>query len=376
MRKRKTGPSRELIVASAVTGLVVVVAVAIVIARMGRSQPQTSSTPSALPLVSIPPPPSPAPAFTAMPEGPLPTTLDYVQPVRTKTVLNQIDLTTGRIRRLFETPGDSGIFPSRTGDNVAYVMKRTSSGKEFPPGADMQGTPVVHVHNLRTGRDIEVGEGFRPVWSWDGSRLAAYRSTPQETEIVAMAMADPHLRPVTPPGPNWAILGWAGDRLLLFGYPLRLFVADLEGTLRQIPSPDATTRDPSPDGRWIFSVSHQGDAVFQPVGSRKTVVIDLGPWQLGQSYWTGNDLVVVAAATGTEIDAPSTVLVLDPATGSMLQVPNTQGAVTAFPALDGASFVLARGKVAPTWKLWTCRLSGDCTRSGDVRIGVAPVRAG
>ena len=65
---------------------------------------------------------------------------------------------------------------------------------------------------------------------------------------------------------------------------------------------------------------------------------------------------------------------LDPANGSVLQVPHTQGAVAAFPAPDGASFVLARGKAPPTWKLWTCRLSGWCTRAGDVRIGVVPVQ--
>jgi hypothetical protein len=375
-RTRKTGPSRELIVAIAVTGLVVVVAVAIVIARMGGSQPQTSSTPSALPLVSIPPPPSPAPAFVAAPKGTLPKSLAYVQVEPKRTVLNQIDLATGKITELFATPGQSGIFASPNGDTVAYVMVRTASGKEVPAQAGREGTRVIHVRNLQTGADVEVGEGSRPGWSWDGTHLAAYQSTPQGVRVVAMTLADPHLRPVTPPGPVWTILGWADDRLLLFGYPLRLYTAGLDGTLEQIPSPDATTRDPSPDGRWIFSVSHQGDAVFQPLGTRDTVVIDLGPWQLGQSYWTRNDLVVVAAATGTEIDAPSAVLVLDPATGSMLEVPNTQGAVAAFPAPDGASFVLARGKFPPIWKLWTCRLSGDCTRSGDVRIGVALVRAG
>lgn len=345
------------------------------IARVAApSEQQASPAPTPPPLVSIPPPPTPAPPFTAAPSGPLPVTLDYLQPEQTGTVLNRLDLRTGRSTQLFTAPGQSGIFAPSIGDNVAYVMVRTSSGEEVPLGPGAQGTQVIHVRDLRTGRDIEVGEGFKPVWSWDGTRLAAYRATPKGTEVVAMTMKDPRLRPVTPPGTNWTILGWAGDRILVFGNPFRLYLVSLDGAHEQIPTPDATIRDPSPDGRWVFAISHQGDAVFQPLGERTPVVIDVGRWQLGNSYWTQNDLVVAAAATGTQIDAPSTVLVLDPATGSMLAVPNTQGAVAAFPAADGASFVLARGKFPPTWKLWTCRFSGTCTRAGHVRMGVAPVQ--
>jgi hypothetical protein len=378
--KRKSGPSREQVFALVTAAVLVAVVGAFVIARVAapseqQASPAPTPPPTPPPLVSIPPPPTPAPSFTAAPRGPLPTSLAYVQLEQTGSVLNSIDLTTGRVRRLFRTPG--AIAAPASGDNVAYPMVRTASGKEVSPSPSAQGTEVIHVRNLRTGRDVDVGEGSRPMWSWDGTRLAAYRAAgPNLTEVVAMTMQDPHLRPVTPPGSDWTIIGWAGDRLLIFGIPLRLYLAGLDGTLEQIPSPDATTRAPSPDGRWVLSVSHTGDAVFQHPGSAHPVVVDLGPWQLGASYWTENDLVFAAAATGTQLDAPSTVLVLDPANGSMLRVPDTQGAVTAFPAPDGASFVLARGKRPPTWKLWTCRLDGVCRWAGDVRIGVTPVQAG
>jgi hypothetical protein len=157
---------------------------------------------------------------------------------------------------------------------------------------------------------------------------------------------------------------------MLFGLPLRIYLASMDGTLQQLPTPNGEIREPSPDGRWVFAIAH-GDAVFMRTGGSDPVVIDLGPWQLGIAHWTHDDLVVGAAATGTQVSAPSTALVLDPATGSMFRVPHTQGAVRAFPAPDGRSFVLARGKHPPTWKLWSCSYDGSCRRSGDVKIAVA-----
>jgi hypothetical protein len=356
-------------------GLGAVAAVALIVAIVinvgsGPSGTEPQPSVSTAPLVSIPPPPAVAPSPHAIPnDGQLPNTMTYLEPSDTGTLVKRIDLRTGRISTLFTAPGGQVALPV-TGDRAAYVVSTPAPGPA-PSGSPTPALPIVHVVDLRTGEDVSVGEGSGPVWSADGTHLAAIRQTPQGPEIVAMTTSDPQLRPITPWATEWTILGWAGDRVLLFGLPLRMYLASMDGGLQQLPTPNAEIHDPSPDGRWVFAVSGQGDAVFLRLGQSEPVVVDLGPWQLGNAHWTDNDLVVAAAATGTQIDAPSTVLVLDPAAGSMLKVSHMQGVVAAFPSSDGRSFVMARGKYPPTWKLWTCFYNGRCRRSGDVKIGVA-----
>jgi hypothetical protein len=358
----------------AALGAVAAVALIVAIVVNVRSEPNGTDgqpTPSAAPLVSIPPPPAVAPSPQAIPSGgQLPNTMTYLEPSDTGMLVKRIDLRTGTISQLFEAPGRQVALPA-TGDRAAYVVSTPAPVSAAPSGSPAPALPIVHVVDLRTGEDVSVGEGFGPVWSSDGTHLAAIRTTPQGPEIVAMTTSEPQLRPITTWATEWTILGWAGDRVLVFGLPLRMYLASMDGGLQQLPTPSAEIHDPSPDGRWVFAVSQQGDAVFLRLGQSEPVVIDLGPWQLGNAHWTNNDLVVAAAATGTEVDAPSTVLVLDPEAGSMLKVPHTQGVVAAFPSSDGRSFVMTRGKYPPTWKLWACFYDGRCRRSGDVKIGVA-----
>lgn len=363
-----------------VAGLGLVAAAALIVAivvnvRSGQNGTDSQPSPSAARLVSIPPPPAVAPSPHAIPEGgQLPNTMTYLEPSGTSMLVKRIDLRTGMISQLFEAPTSQVTLPA-SGDRAAYVVSTPAPGSATPSGSPTPAVSFVHVVDLRTGEDVSVGEGSGPVWSSDGTHLAAIRQTPQGPEIVAMTTSDPHLRPITSWATEWTILGWAGDRVLLFGLPLRMYLASMDGGLQQLPTPSAEIHDPSPDGRWVFAISG-GDAVFLPLGQSEPVVIDLGPWQLGNAHWTDNDLVVAAAATGTQVDAPSTVLVLDPAVGSMLKVSHTQGVVAAFPSSDGKSFVMARGKYPPTWKLWACFYDGRCRRSGDVKIGVAPEQLG
>jgi hypothetical protein len=363
----------------AALGAAAAVALIVAIVVNVRSEPNGTDgqpTPSAAPLVSIPPPPAVAPSPQAIPSGgQLPNTMTYLEPTDTGTLVKRIDLRTGTISQLFEAPGRQVALPA-TGDRAAYVVSTPAPGSAATSGSPTPALPIVHVVDLRTGKDVSVGEGFGPVWSSDGTHLAAIRTTPQGPEIVAMTTSEPQLRPITTWATEWTILGWAGDQLLVFGLPFRMYLASMDGGLQQLPTPSAEIHDPSPDGRWVFAVSQQGDAVFLRLGQSEPVVIDLGPWQLGNAHWTNNDLVVAAAATGTEVDAPSTVLVLDPEAGSMLKVPHTQGVVAAFPSSDGRSFVMTRGKYPPTWKLWACFYDGRCRRSGDVKIGVAPEQLG
>src|SRR5207302_3467655 len=102
----------------------------------------------------------------------------------------------------------------------------------------------------------------------------------------------------------------------------------LDGTLTEAPTFDATLRSPSPDGKWEFGITHDHKAgVFVPLdGGGKPVSISLGPWILGNSWWSHGDLFFASAATGYKVSSPSAVLLLDPAKGTMLPIPGTQGA--------------------------------------------------
>jgi hypothetical protein len=194
--------------------------------------------------------------------------------------------------------------------------------------------------------------------------------------VVATSVGGGRLRTITAPG-YWSIVGWAGDRLLVYRKPpFRLFFLGFDGHLQEAPTPDATVQSVSPDGKWVFAASHQGDAVFQPLSGGQPEAIDLGSWQLGVTYWTANDLLFAAAATSTDVSAPSTILMLDPSKGTMLELPNTGGAVATIPSPNGRSFALIRGKYPPSWHVWGCPTGGSCRKGGDVTIGVAPARLG
>lgn len=346
----------------------------IIVNARGGGGAQPSPTPSALPLISVPSPPAVAPSPEMPVGGRLPTSFTYVQVDDNATSVRRLDLRTGEITELFSTPS-SNLFLSRTGDRAAYLTIRTGSGEVVPAQQGVTGTPIVHAVDLQSGTDLAVGEGSKPTWSFDGRFLAASRAGPNGGNvIVAMGPGDSELRQVAPPG-NWSIQGWAGDRLLLFSVPpFRLFFTDLEGNVEPAPTPDAIVRDPSPDGKWVFGLSHSNDAVFQPSDGGAPVVIDLGNWQLGVSFWTEDDRVFVAAATGTEIHAPSTILMLDPSNGSMLELTGTDRAVATIPAAKGGEYLLIRGKFPPSWSVWACLANGECRFGGKVRIGVTPAQ--
>ncbi len=366
------------IVASLAGVLVASLAGALVLTRHKAPEPRSSPTAAYSPLVNVPAPISPAVSPQVPTGGRPPRTFTYVEIGSGGTWVRRLDLATGGIQDLFLAPSNN-VSLAPTGDHAAYVMVRLKGGKEVSPGPGVTGTPLVHVVDLASGQDTVVGEGSGPTWSYDGSRLAAYRSVDpsgQITEVVAMSIGRGGLTPITPPG-YWSIVGWGGDRLLVYRKPpFRLFFLSLDGRLQEAPTPDATVQSVSPDGRWVFAASRLGGAVFQPLSGGRPAVIDLGPWQLGATYWTGNDLLFAAAATGTDVSAPSTILVLDPSRGTMLELPGTGRAVATIPSPDGRSLALIRGKFPPDWHVWGCSTGGSCRKGGDVRIGIAPAQLG
>ena len=320
-------------------------------------------------IVSVPPPPPVAPSPVVPPGGPLPRSALYGTTASSGNIaLKRMNLATGRSGTIFEG-GDLKVPPE--GDWFAYSTYVMPSGKEVRIHEKGAVAAVVHMRDLRTGRDIKLGKATGVVWSYDGMKLAALAP---DHSVLAATVADPRFRQVAPPG-DWTILGWAGDRIVAFRTPpLADFFISLSGGISPSPTPDATLRDPSPDGRWLFGISHHGDAVFQLLAGGPPVVVDIHPWTLGLSYWTKDDLVYAAAATSTAVNAPSAVLVLNPRNGSMYRVPGTSGAVGAYPASKAGDFLLVKGKTG-IHRIWRCLPNGHCRFSGRTPLGADIVRA-
>src|SRR5438132_962953 len=216
-------------------------------------------------LISIPPPPSTAPSPVPPRGGTLPRTLLYVQRNPNTTDVRQLDLTSGR-SLIVTRVQTAGAFLAPEGQPyVAYVMKKLPSGREVSTDRKAKGTDVVHLKNLHTGKDLELGPGDGIKWSGDGRRLAVVRPAGSLSRVWATSVQSKHFRPVSPPS-KWTIEGWAGRRILLFNtFSQRFYTTTLVGSFQRAPSPDALVKSVSPDGRWEFGVTHQGDAVFVPM---------------------------------------------------------------------------------------------------------------
>lgn len=380
---RDSGARRRQLLAVALPGAVLVAALVFVSLRLagseegptnGVSGPE-SPDPHATPVPASPPAPllSRAPAGT---EGRFPTELLYAKELEETMEIRRMDLGTGKDRVVAEVPAEVVLAPM-VGDHVAYVTIRTEDGREVAPSSDQDGTPVLILRNMATGKETRfegASLGSPNSWSWDGQHLLV--ST--QGGLGRIDVADMELEPLDlPPAIEWTPIGWADERLVLFRRPGEaLFLVSPDGALAPAPTPDGELRSVSPQRPYVFAESHEADAVFQPLDGGTPSVIDMKDWIFGQTYWTRGDRVFGAVASGHEITSPSVVLVLDPE-GQSWEVPNTEEVVRAIPKADGEGFVLARGKTGRFWSVWACRLDGECRESpGVVPLGTPLLRVG
>ncbi|MFN2544901.1 MAG: hypothetical protein ABR600_10110 [Actinomycetota bacterium] len=336
----------------------------------GTSQPPIEGPSPLYPLTSVDPSPPPAPTLQVPQGGTYPDALTYVvSGDYPEWHVMRLDLKTGTNTTLFTA--DSGIAMSRGGSTIAYYSYRLKNGhvqKNKPSKGSY--TRLLTVRDLDTGRNVVLGEAGSPHLSWDGTKIAVIAGS-QQVWGADLTEKHPKLHALTQPG-EWQIFGWAGDRVLAFlKPPFRNYLISLQAQVTEVATPNAIMWQPSPDGKWVFAIGHQGQAVFQPLAGGDPTIIDLGGWQIGKVYWTLDDRLFAPAATGQEVTAPATLLEMDPATGGLLEVPHTEDMVDVMPAMRGGSFALARGHFPPTWTISDCLPAGRCHESGKVKIGAS-----
>lgn len=152
---------------------------------------------------------------------------------------------------LGEAPSDL-ITASLGSEWLAYLTSEPTDGKKQ--------VPILHAF-VPNGEDVEIGEGFSPLWDATGENLAYLRPTSGsvctafscdgELEVVVRSISSGEDVVLTEAG-AWALMAWAGDRIL---------VAEVSETRSVSMEGDAATLkglDPnefvsaSPDGRWLL----------------------------------------------------------------------------------------------------------------------------
>jgi DNA-binding winged helix-turn-helix (wHTH) protein len=163
---------------------------------------------------------------------------------------------------------------------------------------------------------VLVGEGSPLALSPDG-KWALLRE-PRSRDLTLAPTGTGEARRLATGGINAYWAGWAGeDRIVLGGFAPgrvsgRLWVMDLSGgALRPLTAEQTGLGAPSPDGRWIFTVGHDGYFLYPLDGGerRPAVGVQKDEWPVG---WTADSREVFVRRIGS---LPVPIVRVDPATG-------------------------------------------------------------
>jgi hypothetical protein len=217
-----------------------------------------------------------------------------------------------RGERTISDPQTADVTASQASNWIAYVAAQTGA---MTGDGDFVRKPKLHLMDLASGADLNVGVGFSPLWDATGSRVAymapdSPRSCDGETcagavRVMVAGPADP-ARQVTAFG-HLHLLAWAGDRLLVADENDLTHTTSLalDGSAPfSIPIPPSQIWDASPDGRTLISVT-PGKVHFmtldagRPTGSVRTLpsaaIWGDGSWSAG----SGRVAVVLRQPNGS-----------------------------------------------------------------------------
>jgi hypothetical protein len=217
---------------------------------------------------------------------------------------------------------------------IAYVVAQGGPGGE---DGDFVRRPELHLQDLSSGLDVDLGVGFAPLWSPSRRELVYLRpdrirkcdgETCSSTSRVMLGNPDGSTRPIADAG-RWHVLAWAGDRVL---------VSDENDTSKtisvsaggadqfSIAVPPDQIWDSAPDGRALMTAV-PGKATFtsllggRPSGSPQS--FDLGGAILGDGSWSVGSGRIVAVMR----DPGGSHLVLLSPTAAPFPVAGSQGAM-------------------------------------------------
>lgn len=207
------------------------------------------------------------------------------------TVLARFDIESGTSTRIDRLPAPD-VAASRSTEWIAYVVGIEVVADDFIE------SPVLHLRNVTTGEDIEVGPGFSPLWHPLDNRLAFLQPVePRDCEAetcrggVTVAVVEPgaDTRELLPAG-RWGLLAWAGDHLLVAdgGDLSHTVVAHPDGS-SELDFAPSEVWDASPDGRWLVTVGPAGGQLHpleSGVPAGPPVEVSLGDAVLGDGSWS------------------------------------------------------------------------------------------
>jgi hypothetical protein len=266
------------------------------------------------------------------------------------------------------------VTASSTSAWLAYVAPKKGSS---PGNGDFVRRPELHLLNLESGADVDVGPGFDPLWKADGSEVAyvaASRSRTCDAENCSGTVRVMVVSPGAPPRQLTAfgrlhLLAWAGDRLLVSDD------ADLEHTMSvasdgsgaaALPVPPSKIWDASPDGAILLTVVPGRVTFMDLVGGRPTgtpTSFAMAGGILGDGSWSadpGRVAGVVRKRNGSSVMA-----LLSPQHG-VVPVPGSAGAMANVvwdPSAARFAFVAVDGSHRARLRTVVCRMINDTKAS-------------
>ncbi len=259
--------------------------------------------------------------------------------------LRTFDLATGRDRFLAQAPStDATATPD--GDRIAYVV----SSSPGPTDEDFIAVPELQIADVSSGALSDAGAGFSPMWSPDGSRLAALvpaeaRGCEGETCLgtVSAAVIEPATgdrTTVVEPG-RMSLLGWWGDRLLIgLQDPPSVIASSVDGSLERLDFVPNEVWGPAPNGDSLLVVDEDSARFARPDSPAIADSVPLDGLMLGEGAWAPNSSEVAAVGLGR---GGSQIVLLGPHDGRPRPVARSGGAQGQIVwAPDSGSFVFAR----------------------------------
>ena len=217
--------------------------------------------------------------------------------------LRSFDLTTGRDRLLGRAPSTDAV-AAPDGRHIAYV----ASSSPAPDDEDFIAAPELRIGEVVSGNSSTVGPGYSPLWSPDGTRLAALVPADVRTcegeaclGTVSAAMIDPVTgarTTVVEPG-RMSLLGWWGDRLLVgLQDPPSVIAAAMDGSHERLDLVPNELWGPSPDGEALLVVDEDsaGFRRSEDAGDAGSVALD--GLVLGEGAWAPDSSAVAAVGLG------------------------------------------------------------------------------
>lgn len=260
--------------------------------RPDRSSPTPASSGATVPIGT------PFPS-ESLPAAPAPSgTLTYLRGTR----IFSRDIRSGPPRLVVDLH-TADVAISTSSGSLAYVLPEGSSVGE----GDFVRRPELHLLDMSSGKDADLGVGFSPVWNATGSEFV-YLSPTQPRGCdgetcagavrVTLAAAGAAPQPISSPG-QWHLLAWSGDRVLASEAShagVTFSLSSTGGPTFAIQIPPNEIWDASPTGSQLISVTSGKISLLElrgghPVGDAHTIATDA---VLGDGTWSSGSELIAA----------------------------------------------------------------------------------